>query len=296
MTTRKEILKQAADAVCTDREGQYGSPEDNFRRIADLWTTYCGGYLFEPKDVAMMMSLLKIARIATGKHKDDNYIDLAGYAACGGELSSLEPREPDTLPEGCSLDGFEIVVHIVGDEVTDCGSLEAESDKEYIKKLSQTVSQLTEELEKEKEFCKIYKSEYNHLKTNIDALKDKNHSLRCGNNQLIDDCNKLNEEIEKLKQELETRNSVHNDRMNEASNTIMEKDDEITKLRTECDMWKGGYEHFKAENKELKKIRDDVTSELLSERDARDILRADRDRWAGKYKALAATVTGKEVK
>lgn len=303
MTTRKEILKQATDAVCTDREGQYGSPEDNFRRIADLWTAYWGGYPFEPKDVAMMMSLLKIARIATGKHKDDNYIDLAGYAACGGELGSKEPREPDTLPEGCSLDGLEIVVHIVGDEVTDCGGLEAESDKEYIKKLSQTVSQLTEELEKEKEFCKIYKSEYNHLKTNIDALKDKNHSLRCGNNQLINDCNKLNEEIDKLKQELKTRNSVHNDRMNEASNTIIKKDSEITKLRTERDMLKDTCEHLMAENKELKKIRDDVTSELLKEReeskllqDANGILRADRDRWAGKYKALAATVTGKEVK
>lgn len=339
MTTRKEILKQAEKTVCTDREGQYGSPEDNFRRIADLWTTYCGGYSFEPKDVAMMMSLLKIARIATGKHKDDNYIDLAGYAACGAELGALEPREPDTLPEDCSLDGLEIVVHIVGDEVTDCGGLEAESDKEYIKKLSQTVSQLTEELEKEKEFCKMYKSEYNHLKTDIekvknekseacslwektydemvkhykdeiDVLKDKNATLYQGNLNFIEDYRKANEEIEKLKQEidklkqeLETRSSVHNDRMNEAANTIMKKDDEITKLRTELDMWKGGYEKFKNESKELKRIRDDVTSELLKEReeskllqDAMDIIKADRDMWAGKYKALAATVTGKDTK
>ena len=331
MTTRKKILKQAEKTVCTDREGQYGSPEDNFRRIADLWTTYCGGYPFEPKDVAMMMSLLKIARIATGKHKDDNYIDLAGYAACGGELGSKEPREPDTLPN-------EVLVCIVGDEIT-YNSADTESDKEYIKKLSQTVSNLTEELEKEKEFCKMYKSEYNHLKTDIeklkddksiacaiwektyddavkqyrdeiDALKDKNHSQHCETLHFIENYRNANEEIEKLKQEidklkqeLETRSSVHNDRMNEAANTIMEKDDEITKLRTELDMWKGGYEKFKNESKELKRIRDDVTSELLKEReeskllqDAMDILRADRDMWAGKYKALAATVTGKDTK
>ena len=33
-----------------------------------------------------MMALLKIARIAGGNAKADNWIDLAGYAACGGEL------------------------------------------------------------------------------------------------------------------------------------------------------------------------------------------------------------------
>ena len=37
-------------------------------------------------DVANMMILLKIARGAIGKPKADNWIDIAGYAACGGEL------------------------------------------------------------------------------------------------------------------------------------------------------------------------------------------------------------------
>lgn len=36
--------------------------------------------------MAALLGLLKIARIATGHGKDDNWIDLAGYAACGGEL------------------------------------------------------------------------------------------------------------------------------------------------------------------------------------------------------------------
>lgn len=37
---------------------------------------------------AVMMALLKIARIKTGKHKDDNFVDLAGYAACACEMGS----------------------------------------------------------------------------------------------------------------------------------------------------------------------------------------------------------------
>jgi hypothetical protein len=88
---RKEILDQAIKCVCQDRENEYGSPEDNFRTIAELWGVYLG-YRIEPgidaEDVAMMMCLLKIARIATGEPKADNYIDLAGYSACAGEIAT----------------------------------------------------------------------------------------------------------------------------------------------------------------------------------------------------------------
>lgn len=94
---RKEVLETAIKTVCTDREGQYGSPEDNFKFIAVLWNEYLahhnGGGKLTGSDVAIMMALLKIARITTGIHKDDNYIDLAGYAACGAELGSREVYE-----------------------------------------------------------------------------------------------------------------------------------------------------------------------------------------------------------
>ena len=90
---RAEILDAARQATCTDREHAYGKPEDNFRAIARLWMVYLVAahpevplaVEFTPKDVAMMMALLKVARIATGK-SDDSYVDLAGYAACAGEM------------------------------------------------------------------------------------------------------------------------------------------------------------------------------------------------------------------
>lgn len=91
---RKEILEAAAKCVCGDREQDYGSPEDNFQTIAKLWTTYIlatpGDDLIEftAKDVAVMLALLKIARIASGHAKEDNWVDLAGYAACGGEIEA----------------------------------------------------------------------------------------------------------------------------------------------------------------------------------------------------------------
>lgn len=94
--TRKEILEAAAACVCGDREEDYGTPEDNFRLIAELWSVYiqkrCASpgadVCVQPEDVAMLMALLKIARIAAGRSKPDSYIDLAGYAACGGELGT----------------------------------------------------------------------------------------------------------------------------------------------------------------------------------------------------------------
>lgn len=84
---RKEILEAAQKCVCGDREQDYGSPENNFQRIAEFWSTYTGLPLTST-DVAAMLALLKIARIASGHEKEDNWVDLAGYAACGGEIET----------------------------------------------------------------------------------------------------------------------------------------------------------------------------------------------------------------
>lgn len=82
---RPDILDKAKECVCGQREQDYGSPEDNFRTIADLWSVYLDEKI-SAVDVAMMMALLKIARIKSGTATDDSFVDLAGYAACGGEI------------------------------------------------------------------------------------------------------------------------------------------------------------------------------------------------------------------
>ena len=86
---RAEILHEAEKNVCGQRAQDYGEPEDNFAVIAAYWSTYLG-YPVNAKDVALMMGLLKIARSTTGKGSPDNYVDLAGYAACAGEIASRE--------------------------------------------------------------------------------------------------------------------------------------------------------------------------------------------------------------
>ena len=86
---RKETLEAAFECVCGERQDQYGTPEDNFGRIAKLWTAYLGCPI-SAVDVAMMMALLKIARIKTGTATEDSFVDLAGYAACGAEIAEIE--------------------------------------------------------------------------------------------------------------------------------------------------------------------------------------------------------------
>lgn len=94
-TTRAEILDAAKKIVTGDREEQYGKPEDNFAVIARFWEVYlserCVGggaeVTLNPDDVAMLMALMKVARIMTGTFKGDSYIDACGYLACAAEIA-----------------------------------------------------------------------------------------------------------------------------------------------------------------------------------------------------------------
>lgn len=90
---REEILESAKVCVCTDRNAQYGEPEDNFRLISDLWERHLRGRGYPVtvtvEDVALMLIEMKVARAITARvTKPDTYIDIAGYAACGGEIAT----------------------------------------------------------------------------------------------------------------------------------------------------------------------------------------------------------------
>lgn len=92
--TRTDLLAAVAQAVTADRQATHGRTEDSFQNIAAMWTVYlrqrfgCGS--LEPHDVAAMMVLLKVARVSANPGHDDNWVDVAGYAACGCEL--VEPK------------------------------------------------------------------------------------------------------------------------------------------------------------------------------------------------------------
>jgi len=85
---RAAVLDTAKDYVTRDRAADHGDMEDNFRTIASYWNTHLGIDFIEPQDVAVMMTLLKLARIRQNEKHIDNWIDACGYMACGGEIVS----------------------------------------------------------------------------------------------------------------------------------------------------------------------------------------------------------------
>lgn len=89
MANRKTILNLAELATNGDRDKKYGKPENNFAAIARLWNAYFNTDQFNAHDVAMMLALMKVARIRSGM-TEDSYVDLVGYAACAGEIAAGE--------------------------------------------------------------------------------------------------------------------------------------------------------------------------------------------------------------
>lgn len=87
---RVEALREAAKIISGDRDIQYGGPEENFTRIAKIWSVIIGVDITS-EDVAMMMVGLKVARYASKSgFQADTWIDIAGYAGCGYEVGSVE--------------------------------------------------------------------------------------------------------------------------------------------------------------------------------------------------------------
>ena len=81
---RASVLNEANKIVNGERANTYGGPEDSFNTIASLWAAY-HNCPFTATDVAIMLALLKIARLKTSPAHRDSWVDLAGYAACGAE-------------------------------------------------------------------------------------------------------------------------------------------------------------------------------------------------------------------
>lgn len=85
------LPEHAVDVVYGYRYGDYGPYTESLSRIAGMWTALLGDRLREgisisPRDVCMMMILLKMVR-EEHAHKDDNIIDLIGYAEMLGNVN-----------------------------------------------------------------------------------------------------------------------------------------------------------------------------------------------------------------
>jgi hypothetical protein len=86
---RAEILDTAKAYITVDRANTHGDAEANFGLIAAYWSAHLNKNV-TAHDVAVMMTLLKLARAKSNPMHADNAIDAAGYSALAGEIGSGE--------------------------------------------------------------------------------------------------------------------------------------------------------------------------------------------------------------
>ena len=84
---RSEILDTAKEYVTRDRAATHGDAEKTFGLIAAFWSAHLD-HPVTAADVAVMMTLMKLARIKANPAHLDSWVDGCGYLACGGEIAT----------------------------------------------------------------------------------------------------------------------------------------------------------------------------------------------------------------
>lgn len=122
---RGRLLMRANAAVNRERNASYGEPNQDFMRISRFWQVYLegitearGGLKIMPHDVALMIDLQKTSRLTWNPASSDNWVDKAGYSACGWHCAvdfvtngddELPPVEQEQAPVGKPVDHESVV-------------------------------------------------------------------------------------------------------------------------------------------------------------------------------------------
>lgn len=91
-----QILDTAKANIYGERQQAYGIPRKHLDLVAAHWNAYLIGRGSTPllgHDVALLLALLKVARLIETPDHTDSWADLAGYAAIGGEVATEGDRQ-----------------------------------------------------------------------------------------------------------------------------------------------------------------------------------------------------------
>jgi len=88
-----DLLLAAAGLVSGDRGETHGDMRECHQNISTMWNVFLAmrrepALPLTPSDVALMMTLLKIARSQNGVENPDDLLDAAGYLGIAAELSA----------------------------------------------------------------------------------------------------------------------------------------------------------------------------------------------------------------
>ncbi len=91
-SVRESLLQNAIDLTIGDRNAEYGEPVANMQVTADYITIYLKSrnllkedWCLSARDAAVILSLVKLARMARPNVSGDTFCDGAAYIAIAGE-------------------------------------------------------------------------------------------------------------------------------------------------------------------------------------------------------------------
>lgn len=93
---KAELADEAKTIVTGARRSAYGTPENNFERIARFWEVYFINtgrpVRITAADVSPLMRLMKEARLCETPDHRDSFVDIIGYTLTGAEVNGLRPK------------------------------------------------------------------------------------------------------------------------------------------------------------------------------------------------------------
>jgi hypothetical protein len=95
---KQNLLDEAGKIVNGARRKDYGTPEENFARIAKFWQAYMENTgraeaKITAADVSPLMRLMKEARLCETPSHRDSFVDIIGYTLTGAEINLDEESD-----------------------------------------------------------------------------------------------------------------------------------------------------------------------------------------------------------
>lgn len=86
-----KITDEAVEKVFGERQEDYGHPADDFKRSAAAINALYGTN-FQPHDIPVLMSLMKLSRLVQSPRHRDSWVDMVGYALTAERVAEREGR------------------------------------------------------------------------------------------------------------------------------------------------------------------------------------------------------------
>lgn len=106
---RTKFLTEVDGIINGERSSSYGDPAVGFDKTARAFSAITGHHLM-PVDVVVFNILQKLERLSHSPNHRDSWLDIAGYAALGSEITATPSDQQDGLPRIRSRRGGSIII------------------------------------------------------------------------------------------------------------------------------------------------------------------------------------------